>query len=77
VPHHSLISHTLEDALSFVNALQEIQLQDSNDIAPIYELSNSTTAGKIITHNHIETYSLNDLFPNLYFSHKFATLTAF
>jgi hypothetical protein len=74
-PHQ--FDHTLEEARPFVNALQEIQLQDSNDNAPVYELSNSTTAGDIITQNHIETFSLNDLFPNLDFSHKFATSTAF
>jgi len=72
-PHQ--FDHTQEEARPFVDALAEISSQDSNEDAPPYQLPDST--GEIITHQHISTYSLDDLFPGLEFSRKFSSLQEF
>lgn len=72
-PHQ--FDHTKEEPRPFVDALAEIASQDSNEDAPLYELPDST--GKDIVHDHITTYSLDDLFLHFNFSTTFATSTTF
>jgi len=82
-PHQ--FDHTKEEARPFIDAIQEIQNQDSNENAPTLSLSppaddydgDSYVVGNKIQHSHIETLSLDDLFPNLQFSYTFATNTEF
>jgi len=79
-PHQ--FDHTKEEARPFVDPLTEIRNQSPNEDAKPVQLSptssnSNTKAGNMIEHAHFETRSLDDLFPNLQFSHQFAASMAF
>mmetsp|Transcript_49113 Transcript_49113/g.72968 ORF Transcript_49113/g.72968 Transcript_49113/m.72968 type:complete len:396 (+) Transcript_49113:3-1190(+) len=74
-PHQ--FDHTKEKARSFIDGKSEIIGQISNEDAPPFTLPDDVTPegtdGEIITHEHVSTYGLDDLFPNLDFSLKFCS----
>jgi len=68
-PHQ--FDHTKEEARPFVDALAAIRTQDPNEGAPALDLPGGSD-GREIERPHFEFRSLDDLFPNLDFSRKFA-----
>jgi hypothetical protein len=77
-PHQ--FDHRQEQARPFINATDEIQKQSSNEHAiplTLFGDERSTRQGQSITHSHIETYSLDTLFPGFQLSELFASSTPF
>jgi hypothetical protein len=80
-PHQ--FDHRQEQARPFIDVASEIEKQRPNEDAPLLTLPAATTfslAGTTpqrIEHSHIETYSLNALFPGLNMSELFASSTNF
>jgi hypothetical protein len=61
-PHQ--FDHTKADARPFIDAIQEVQAQDPNTDAPVYDSDQfATVAGAVIEHAHVETKSLDEVFP--------------
>lgn len=76
-PHQH--DHTQADARPFVDAVQEVRVQDPNEAAPAFDTDQlSTVAGPSIQHHHIETLSLDDVFPQtIGFSELFSSNSDF
>ena len=77
-PHQ--YDHRKEEARPFVDGRTEIALQRPNEDAPVFSLPEGTAPGEngnIISHDHIKTTSLDDLFPGLSFSDMFASSSEF
>lgn len=79
-PHQ--FDHRQEQARPFIDVLSEIQNQQPNEDALPFDLSSCCCSGgdgpkTLIEHAHVETRSLDDLFPGLYFSRLFASSTPF
>ena len=77
-PHQ--FDHTKEEARPFVDTLSAISSQVSNEDAPVFSLDEGTVENEsrpIIQHPHIETHSLDDLFPGLQLSKHFFESTEF
>uniref|UniRef100_A0A7S1B8D3 Fe2OG dioxygenase domain-containing protein n=1 Tax=Corethron hystrix TaxID=216773 RepID=A0A7S1B8D3_9STRA len=75
-PHQ--FDHTKEEARPFVDALAKIRTQDPNEEAPALELTgSSSTEGKYIEDPHFSFMSLDEIFPGLDFSMKFANSKEF
>lgn len=61
-PHQ--FDHTKADARPFINAIHEVQAQDPNADAPVFESDHFTTvSGDVIDHPHVDTKSLDEVFP--------------
>jgi hypothetical protein len=61
-PHQ--FDHTKADARPFIDAIQEVQSQDPNTDASVFDSDQfTTTAGAVIEHPHVETKSLDEVFP--------------
>ena len=77
-PHQ--YDHRKEEARPFVDGRTEIALQRPNEDAPVFSLPEGTAPGEngnVISHDHIKTTSLDDLFPGLSFSDMFASSSEF
>jgi hypothetical protein len=81
-PHQ--FDHRQEQARPFINATDEIQKQSPNENADPFTLfdskdgdERSTRQRQSINHAHIETYSLDTLFPGFQLSELFASSTLF
>jgi len=64
-PHQH--DHKKADARPFIDAIQEIRTQDPNPNAPVFGDAQqfTTVAGPVIEHAHVETTSLDALFPQV------------
>jgi hypothetical protein len=61
-PHQH--DHTKADARPFIDAVQEVRAQDPNENAPVFDSTElKTVAGPVIEHRHVESRSLDELFP--------------
>ncbi|CAB9506032.1 expressed unknown protein [Seminavis robusta] len=61
-PHQH--DHTKADARPFIDAIKEVRVQDPNTNAPVYDSDSfATVAGPVIEHDHVETKSLDEVFP--------------
>lgn len=61
-PHQH--DHTKADARPFIDAVAEVRTQDPNENAPVFDSPElKTVPGPVIEHNHVETRSLDELFP--------------
>eukprot|EP00977_Amphora_coffeiformis_P009332 scaffold2120_cov169-Amphora_coffeaeformis.AAC.14 len=74
-PHQ--FDHTQEEARPFIaDPMEAIKAQDPNEDAEPYDLHRSDDSAQerqLITHPHVATYSLDELFPGLSFSEIFNT----
>ena len=62
-PHQH--DHTLADARPFIDAVEEVKIQDPNQDAPVFDSEElfDTVPGPVISHPHVETLSFDDVFP--------------
>lgn len=82
-PHQ--FDHTKEEARPFIDALSQVQAQNPNHDAPVYDMKSgglkcmSSTQDETdeIKHSHFELVSLDDLFPKLDFSATFSSSASF
>uniref|UniRef100_A0A7S2EJB6 Uncharacterized protein n=1 Tax=Trieres chinensis TaxID=1514140 RepID=A0A7S2EJB6_TRICV len=77
-PHQ--FDHTKEQARPFTCGKTEVAEQVPNEDAPVFPLPEGVAPGfdgEVISHDHIETTSLDDLFPGLGFSSLFASSKEF
>ena len=77
-PHQ--FDHTKEKARPFVDGRTEIAEQSPNEDAPVFALPEGAAPGQdgdIISHDHIQRTSLDELFPGLGFSDIFASSNEF
>jgi len=63
-PHQH--DHTKADARPFIDAFEEVQTQNPNQDAPVFNSQDfDTIAGPVIEHPHVEITSLDKLFPQI------------
>ena len=77
-PHQ--FDHTKDKARPFVDGKTEIADQKCNEDAPAFPLPEGAAPGQdgdVISHEHIQSMSLDELFPGLSFSDMFASSTEF